>query len=131
MDSLQLTVILDFSKAFDTVYLDIFIAKLRNLGFSSSFRLFFESHLKGRQSRVELGDSISDLVETLQGVPQGSNLGPLLFSIYISSFLKNNECRLHHDLLIYLHWRGDLENLALMSQIASNWGLLLNPAETQ
>lgn len=145
MDSKLLTVLvlLDFSKAFDTVDFDILIAKLRSMGFSCSSRSFFETYLRGRQSRVDLGDSISDWVQASVGVPQGSVLGPLLFSIYISSLMENIKCKYHlfaDDLQVYLHTTVENfascvlsinEDLAHLSQVASSWGLLLNPAKTQ
>lgn len=75
-------VLLDFSKAFDTVDHDLLCAKLRYYGFDHSAVMFFECYLRERYQsvRTNLGMSQPELVSS--GVPQGSILGPLLFLVY-------------------------------------------------
>lgn len=145
MDKRQLTVLvlLDFSKAFDTIDLDILIARLRILGFSSNTRRFFESYLKGRKIKVDTAQGASAWMDVSTGVPQGSVLGPLLFSIYIQTLLDRTSCRYHlfaDDLQIYVHtspeqFAEDVNklnfDLALISKKASSMGLVLNTLKTQ
>ena len=80
----SILVLLDMSSAFDTVDHEILIQRLETkFGFKGTVLAWFSSYLNGRQQRVLVNDSLSDIFELNCGVPQGSCLGPLLFTLYI------------------------------------------------
>jgi hypothetical protein len=79
----SILVLLDMSSAFDTVDHEILIQRLETkFGFKDTVLAWFSSYLNGRQQRVLVNDSLSDIFELNCGVPQGSCLGPLLFTLY-------------------------------------------------
>ena len=89
--------LLDYSKAFDIINIDLLIAKLHYYGFSNSALNWMSSYLSSRYQHVKLNGNLSNEHLVMHGVPQGSILGPLLFSIFTSdlpSFLPS-ECSTH------------------------------------
>ena len=81
---ITLLVLLDFSKAFDTVNHKLLLAKLDILGFQSNVCGWVRSYLSGRSQMVKTDTEESEWEEIKNGVPQGSILGPLLFTILVS-----------------------------------------------
>ena len=77
-------ILLDFSSAFDTINHDILLKRLEHkLGICDQALKWFQSYLLGRSHRVIIGNERSFTHSLTQGVPQGSVLGPFLFTLYI------------------------------------------------
>ena len=79
---------LDLKKAFDTLDHNILLQKLNAYGIRGIANNVIRSYLVGRKQFVCIDDSNSTLENIAVGVPQGSNIGPLLFLLYINDLFK-------------------------------------------
>ncbi len=78
-------ILLDLSATFDTVNHQILLSTLSSMDITGIPLRWFESYLTGRSFRVAWGGEVSKAHQLVTGVPQGSVLGPLVFSTYTTS----------------------------------------------
>ncbi|CAB0006180.1 unnamed protein product [Nesidiocoris tenuis] len=75
----------DFAKAFDRVSHKHITALLQSMGVYGLILSWIESYLSDRRQFVRFKNVVSEPYRASSGIPQGSNIGPLLFVIMINS----------------------------------------------
>ena len=82
------SVCIDLSKAFDSVSHQIWMDKSNLIGFNDDALKLIFSFSSQRSQQVVINNTVSDIIETYQGVLQGTVLGPSHFNIYINDITK-------------------------------------------
>ena len=131
------SVYLDISKAFDRVWHDGLIYKLKRCGVSGQLLLLIQSFLSGRKQRTVLNGQSSNWGEISAGVSQGSILGPLFFLVYINDLAVGLKCNVKlfaDDTSLFTVVEdsntaaSDMNHdLDLISQWAHTWRMSFNP----
>ena len=86
---------IDMSAAFDVVDIKLLLEKCKLLNFENNTLKWLSSYLTGRQQAVYIGGFLSPMLSLEAGVPQGSILGPLLYTVYTVDFpevVHQNDC---------------------------------------
>jgi len=130
---------LDLSAAFDVVNVDLLLVRLRKMGLPTDMIKLLESWLKDRQSYVEVRNCCSQYFGSDVGTVQGSILGPILFSLFISPLLEKEDLVSYADDSYLI--RGNkskeiaLQRLQFQVQNVEKWltslGLKVNVEKTE
>ena len=136
-------VFFDISKAFDRVWHNGLLFKLKHIGISGKLIDWFKSYVSGRKQRVVIRGQSSSFLEVKSGVPQGSVLGPILFLIYINDITSDitsnkklyaDDTSLYYPILknseheCYQVIKGDLHHIEAW---AKQWKVNFNPLKTE
>ena len=131
---------LDISKAFDKVWHNGLIYKLKSYSVESKLLNLIQNYLTYRQQRVLLNGRTSKSTNILAAIPRGSVLGPLLFLIYINDLpdtLKST-CKIFaDDASLYSKINDidtsniDIYNEVKISKWAFQWKMLFNPGRNK
>ena len=128
-------VLLDFSKAFDTVAHKKLLHKLSHYGIQSNIHKWITTWLTSRTQRVLVEGCTSSSKQVLSGVPQGTVLGPLMFLLYINDIdtsISSSIRLFADDCVLYRVIKSPQDNLILqqdltqLAQWTDTWQMRLN-----
>ena len=117
------TLLMDLSKAYDCVNHDLIIAKLEAYGVGENSLRLIQNYISQRQQRVRVGSSLSEWLEIILGVPQGSILEPILFNVFINDlpiFIEETDiCSFADDTTLYACGK-ELDTISFKLEIETN-----------
>jgi len=90
---------IDFSKAFDTVFHEKLFRCLYSYGIGGDLLRWIRNFFTSRTQQTKVGMTLSELINLLSGVIQGSSIGPVMLLMYIDGLAKLLE---HHGLIAKL-----------------------------
>ena len=131
----------DVSKAFDRVWHEGLLFKLRTVGISGALLKWSTDYLSNRKQQVVLPGVTSELSTLKAGVPQSSIHGPLLFLLYINDIVENINCSIRFfadDTSLYIIVDDPLDTAQLLnfdiSKVhtwAKKWLVTFNPSKSE
>ena len=101
-----LSILIDYSKAFDTIDHGTLLRKLKAMNFDISSLKIIASYLSNRRQFVQVNDKKSPTLPIHFGVPQGSILGPVLFNLYVTDLsdqISSHSIQYADDTTLYRH----------------------------
>ena len=142
-------VLLDLSAAFDTVDHRLLLDKLHEIDIRDNAHRWIQSYLSQRTQAVKVDNVTSRSVRLCSGVPQGSVLGPLFFTIYclgLNHVFEHHQLRYHmyaDDSQLYVEFPRDqpahattaIDRISRCTADVKSWmvshNLLLNECKTR
>lgn len=142
-NEITVLILIDYSKAFDMINHEILLSILMYIGFDDKALNLMRSYLADRSQAVAYNNRMSESLGIIKGVPQGSILGPLLFSIYTSFLHDTLKVCKHHlyadDTQLYCSFpiremqkfaHEINEDLDQLHKTAIRHGLKINPSKS-
>ena len=133
---------LDIKGAFDKVWHNGLCAKLKSKGVTGTLLTWIQSYLSNRSMKVVISGQSSNTAHINASVPQGSILGPLLFSVFIDDLADGCENELYlyaDDSTLYAEIRSSADgikqtaslnrDLHLMKMWADKWKVTFEPSK--
>ena len=141
-DGLEFRVLFfDISKAFDKVWHEGLLFKLKRAGIRGKLLSWFSSYLSARYQRVLLPGGVSALSLVQAGVPQGSILGPFLFLVYINDIVDDIQANINlfaddTSLSMIVDNPDEVErvlqsDIDKINQWAQKWLVKFNPSKSE
>jgi len=140
-DNFTLAVLIDFEKAFDSVWREGLLVKLHNSGIKGKMWNWIHNFLEERSARCLVNGHEGEWFRTNVGLPQGAVISPLLFNIYVKDLfqeVRSDKCKFADDSTIWntgnnikemtFQTQNDLNKISTWSR---KWRINLNVDKTE